>query len=435
MKAKFVLPYISIFLICAMQAQGQELVKTNDGFEIRLQQSFQVDAGGKLEVSDVNGDVQVESWSQNTVEVIETVKMNVYTKDEAQEIVQRIKSNYTQTGNTVRIRGIGDREEVESDYAIKVPEKFNLDISTSGGDLSIENVDGMIELASSGGDIALANVAGGTRAHTSGGDLDFKKISGNLEGSTSGGDINLEDIYGEATLSTSGGDIVLVHASQRVSLNTSGGDVHIEKVDGDVRASTSGGDVNVLDVKGKLSAATSGGDLKIENCSGAEISIQTSGGDIVMTNLSGNTRANTSGGDIFGRTLTGPVKTENSGGDIVLQNVQASVNAATTGGDVEVELTLKDFSIPHSISLYTNGGTLTLKIPEKLPATISADIQLSGSRYMTERNDIYSDFPLTKESADETNGHILRSNGKINGGGDPIILKTRNGDIYIKKLE
>jgi hypothetical protein len=106
----------------------------------------------------------------------------------------------------------------------------------------------------------------------------------------------------------------------------------------------------------------------------------------------------------------------------------------TSGGDVNVEITLKDFNKPHTIELNTSGGDITLVLPEKIPATIQAEIFLSGMREHMERYDIYSDFPLTKASPDETNGHIIRSNGQINGGGDPVNLKTHNGNIYIKKL-
>ncbi|MFQ5677654.1 MAG: hypothetical protein ACE5G1_17325, partial [bacterium] len=124
-----------------------------------------------------------------------------------------------------------------------------------------------------------------------------------------------------------------------------------------------------------------------------------------------------------------------------LQDVKGGVEAKTAGGDVKVEITLQDFKKGHAVDLRTAGGEIVLHIPEKLPASIRAEIEISDR---WENYNIYSDFPLTssEDSAREGSKHrrrsrrrrYIRSEGDINGGGDFIELYTANGDIHIKKL-
>ena len=102
-------------------------------------------------------------------------------------------------------------------------------------------------------------------------------------------------------------------------------------------------------------------------------------------------------------------------------------------------MTLTDFSKDHQVELRTAGGELTLILPEKLPATLRAEIEVED-RWRD--YNIYSDFPLTTRT--EGSGaekryrrrrrSYIRSEGEINGGGDLIELYTVNGDIHIKRL-
>jgi hypothetical protein len=143
--------------------------------------------------------------------------------------------------------------------------------------------------------------------------------------------------------------------------------------------------------------------------------VHTSGGDIQLRNVGGTLEASTSGGDIGGRTIHGGADISTSGGEIELLDVKGGVYAKTAGG-----------------------GEITLYIPEKLPATIRAEIEVTDR---WEDYNIYSDFPLT--SAQESGSgegrrfrsrKFIRSEGQINGGGDVIELYTTDGNIHIKKL-
>ena len=58
------------------------------------------------------------------------------------------------------------------DFDIEVPLKTNVKLSTVSGDISVTNVEGVLEANSMNGDLALASVAGSVVAHTVNGDVE-----------------------------------------------------------------------------------------------------------------------------------------------------------------------------------------------------------------------------------------------------------------------
>jgi hypothetical protein len=102
---------------------------------------------------------------------------------------------------------------------------------------------------------------------------------------------------------------------------------------------------------------------------------------------------------------------------------------------VELEVTLKDFNKKCDISLKTSAGDIVITLPAKFPANIKAEIHLDQGERNRKRNDIFSDFPLSKNLVEEGDQQILRSLGEINGGGNTIILRTSVGDIRIQKSD
>ena len=414
MKRKLMLIFISLSMI-ALSSQAQELVEKNGGYGSELTKDFSVSPGGKLVIKNVTADVSVNTWEKNTVSVTEHVMFHVYTREEAEERIARWQQRYQQEGNTITIRGNSDFECDNCKLDIKVPVKFNLEIGIANGDIEISGLEGNVMATTSGGDIDMGNITGKLEIRTSGGDLDFDKISGTLNAVTSGGDVSLRNIFAESDIVTSGGDIDLVNGTQRMSLRTSGGDIDIKNVSGILNMTTSGGDIEVMDY------------------TGPKLNFSTSGGDIEMANIKGEVNANTSGGDIEARTFESRTVVQTSGGDIDLKDVRSALAAKTVGGDISADMQITDFSAPHDVTLETNGGNITLFIPAKLPATIDAELRLNDHDRQWQRYDIYSDFPLTKTMPNGNGNQILKCTGDINGGGDPIVLRTQGGNIYIKK--
>lgn len=406
--------------ITAAAALAQDLKREGRWYVTEIKKTFSAGAAGTLEMRNIAGDVTVQAWPQNSVEIIETLRMDVFTEEEAKRVREASEASYSQSGNRVVVEGQDrSRRSVDSDFKVNVPATFSVDISTEGGDLSVYRIKGATNLRTAGGDIDLIETGGTVRANTSGGDVTARDADGDMVLKTSGGDLELESIKGTLDARTSGGNITLHAANKSVNLNTSGGDIEIS------------------DVEGSVSARTSGGNIEVENTRG-RTHVSTSGGDLVLREIKGELEGSTSGGDIRAERLHAATRLATSGGDVIVRELMAALEAATSGGNVEVEMTLADFKIPHAIALSSNGGDIELAIPEKLPARIDAEIYLQDRWGWGERYDISSDFPLKIERGEGESGRrtgkYIRGEGDLNGGGDPITIKTSAGNISIRKL-
>ncbi len=140
-------------------------------------------------------------------------------------------------------------------------------------------------------------------------------------------------------------------------------------------------------------------------------------------------------GDISISNVSGEMEIENTNGDISVTNVSGSVVANTTNGWIVAALKTVDGKTPMAFS------TLNGKVDVTLPADIKVSLKAKS-----DMGQIYSDFDVT---IDKTAPKITRSNekgmyklniedwvqGKINGGGPELLIKSFNGSIYVRKAK
>lgn len=265
--------------------------------EVMIEERYDVREGGTLRVNVPGADVEVLPGSNDQAEV--TVYLEGRDMDKARTYFESLNFEVYQKGDVVAIeaesknkkwgwnswkRNGGARILVKA----RIPERFNTDLKTSGGDVTVIRLEGRTELSTSGGDVTLGTLSGPTiLARTSGGDIKAESVRGDaaVELKTSGGDLALGDISG-ATLhiQTSGGDVKANHLTgETIKLGTSGGDIYLKEVDGDLTARTSGGDINIQTLAGDVVAGTSGGDIEVRLERTSAVELKTSGGSIDIT--------------------------------------------------------------------------------------------------------------------------------------------------------
>jgi DUF4097 and DUF4098 domain-containing protein YvlB len=373
------LTYVQVFLLLLIFLFSTIYSQQSD----KRSKTFQVKKGGNLEVR-VTGDILISSWDRSEVSVNVKGVSDKHLED----------LTISQSGNTVNVNYDPDNGSSHVVFDIKIPEQYDADLHTSGGDI-----------------ICNGTLTGTITGKTSGGDIKFGTIKGKVDVSTSGGDITVEDIQGNA------------------KLNTSGGDIRLGMVSGEAKVTTSGGDIRVKNVGKSLEAHTSGGDLEIGDI-GGEAELSTSGGDVKVGKVSGKATLSTSGGDIELKGSTGPVSAHTSGGDINIIDIYGSIDANTSGGDITAELHPDGKG---SSKLYSSGGTIFLKLPENAKANIDARIRLHDWKRYKDEYDIRSDFKSETYVKDDDKREI-RASYILNGGGENIKIETSGGNIEIRKL-
>lgn len=390
MKQYLVLSLFFLAFTSARFVQAQDFAQTGGTSDQgERTKSFTVSKGGTIEVSVGVGDIRLVPWNKNEV----YVKATGIDEDE----MDRLKM--TQSGNTVRVsyRPRGGWSHGNVEFEINVPEEFNTDIGTSGGDIEISGT-----------------------------------MNGKIKGSTSGGEIKLKNVGGTVDMSTSGGDVRVGDISGDGELRTSGGDISIGKVNGELDVNTSGGSITVSSVGKSLRARTAGGDIEIGDV-GGEANVSTAGGNIEMGKVSGKASMSTAGGDIVLKGASGTVKASTSGGDVRLENISGSITASTAGGEVEAELNPASNS---KSKLSSAGGVVKIAVPENAKVTIEATIRYDGWGSWGKKKDRYavkSDFKADSYEKDDDSGEI-RAVYTINGGGARVELSTSSADIEIRKM-
>lgn len=144
------------------------------------------------------------------------------------------------------------------DYTIRVPRDVAVRADSGGGNVRVSGVRGDLDLTASGGDLSVQDVrAEHMRLDSSGGDIVVAASSADVidaSGSGGGVDLSLSAPPTSVNVNSSGGDIVIevpnTSDAYRVSLDSSGGEA-LTRVRTDpassrvIRASASGGDVVV----------------------------------------------------------------------------------------------------------------------------------------------------------------------------------------------
>jgi hypothetical protein len=245
--------------------------------ERTVEKTFTVAPGGKLHLETQGGEIRVAPGADGVVKITARERIRADSDSEADEILKKLDLDFEQTGNDVSAIAKYERESVgfhwgswppvQVDFIVTVPASFATELSTSGGGITVGDLNAPVRARTSGGAIKLGKIGAAVDAHTSGGSVTLDAAKGELKLSTSGGSITVGRVDGPANLSTSGGNIKIDSVVGELQAHTSGGGIRAGisgPLKGDCTLSTSGGSVKVNVDKSaafRLDAATSGGSV------------------------------------------------------------------------------------------------------------------------------------------------------------------------------
>jgi hypothetical protein len=262
MKSINVLIITVIFAISAIGtfAFGKDVLIKSHKFNIKSQTLLEIKIeGSEIEITPGNNDeILVEIFGNQRV--TEHFEFIFKSEDNLIKVIgeRKINWNFFRSLNLI--------------FKIKIPSNFNINASTSGGDIKVGGISGNVSMNTSGGDIWADEFSGMLKARTSGGDIKIFANNAQIDAKTSGGDIKLE-LSGE---------------SKGVDLVTSGGDIKIfipQNFNAELEAITLGGDIRSQFELNKVRTLAKNKVYGIINSGGEKISAKTSGGDISINIL------------------------------------------------------------------------------------------------------------------------------------------------------
>jgi hypothetical protein len=282
-----------------------------------VEKTFAVQPNGSFKATTQGGDITIQTHDLNEVRIVAKQQFRTDSEAEADDVIKKLTLTLAQDGNAVTAEASYEKSSsffrgswppVQVSFVVTVPKYFNVNLTTSGGDITVGSLNGNAKARTSGGDLKFARIDGEVDGHTSGGDISLKEGTARANLRTSGGDIDIDRAGGITQVSTSGGDIKLNSVAQLTSATTSGGNITAvltEPLKNDAELRTSGGNVKVTvpaNAAFDLNAGTSGGTVSASgvtikiaeggagkrkltgqvNGGGPKLTLRSSGGDIVV---------------------------------------------------------------------------------------------------------------------------------------------------------
>jgi hypothetical protein len=333
--------------------------------------------------------------TQNSGKINYTVHLETdASQKDAKELLKNFSVSARETGDGVYLRGQTSRlssGRLWVTVTVNVPKNYSLDLSTGGGNIDSDDIDGPERVLTSGGNIRAGNVGGEARLVTGGGHITVNNVSGGLFANTGGGHITTGAVTGGATLHTSGGHIRMASVEGVAKLQTAGGNVTVEH-------------------------------------SGSALNAETTGGQIEVGESTGLVRAKTGGGGIRVVRVSGPTDLQTVGGSIYLTQVDSPVKASTGAGAITAWF-VAPVKSPSQCELQSNDGDIVVYLPRQLPVTIDAQVQ-SGDEHRVIVDPAFQ-LKMSDDGSSDSDGHMVRAEGPLNGGGEVLHLRTVAGNIQL----
>jgi DUF4097 and DUF4098 domain-containing protein YvlB len=388
------LGFIPLGLVPLAEAQESHISREGGSWAQEVTGSL---AGVKiLRVKVDSGSVVVRGGQQQGINYSAHIRFGTSNEQEARREFENYKVTANVRGDTAWIEAEWQNgrqpRHCSSEFSIRVPREMILvKLETDGGEIDASALNGRVEAETGGGGMHLDDIGGGVRAETGGGSIDVGTVSGEIGLHTGGGSIEVRQANGKVVAETGGGSVEIQNGAQGAIIETGGGSIQVRHCNGNVKASTGGGGVDLGDI-------------------GGPVEIDTGGGTIRLTSAKGHVRAQT------------------GGGGIELYGVP-SAQAETGAGTIVVKLVNTGAADRRDSTLETSAGDITVYIASDVAVNVRASVDLANGHRIT------SDFPdIHVRSEGDWGAKTISAEGKLNGGGPMLKVRTTTGDINFRRM-
>jgi hypothetical protein len=286
----------------------------------------------RIVLDNVHGDLSLKGEDEGDIKVTGRKTVRSLNRNDADRANQQTQVHVERQGDLLLIHtddSNGSRWlRVTTDLDITVPRGISVESRGRSGDLSIDGIDGSVDLSAGRGDVRLNHIGKDVRVESSrGGDVHIADVKGGVELQGRGSDISFDTIAGPVTVNGEfGGTIEFRALAKPMHFTSSRTEFRAEAVPGSI----------TMDL----------GDLKLDN-------------------------------------VSGPVYFKTGTRDIQAVDVTDALDLEIDRGDIQV--TVSKSPVP-KIDAHTRNGDVTLALPEH------ADFQLQGSTSQGEVGNHYGEL-------------------------------------------
>ena len=216
-----VLNFVGALVLCA----AASVVASAQDF----QRSYNLEAGGSVEIANVSGDINLTGYEGSAVVV------SAHKEGRDRDQVE-VEDNSTQGRISLRAKYPNNCNcDASIRFEVRVPRSANLafdKISTASGNVKAEGFAGRLHLSTASGDVTVRGVGGEIRASSASGTVRVADATGTVNASTASGNVEVEltriDGSGDMKFSSASGDVRVrmpTNIDARVSMSTVSGDI------------------------------------------------------------------------------------------------------------------------------------------------------------------------------------------------------------------
>jgi DUF4097 and DUF4098 domain-containing protein YvlB len=282
----------------------------------------------RVVLDNLRGNLSLKGEDAGDIKVTGRKSVRAFNRNDADRANQQTQVRIERQGDALLIRTeefTGPRLiQISTDLDITVPRGISVESRGRNGDLTIDDVDGPVDVSAGRGDVRLSHIAKDVKIEASrSGDIHVTDLKGSLDLEGRGSDIQLENIAGPVTINGEfAGTIEFRALARPMRFNSSRTEFRAEAVPGSI----------TMDL----------GDLKLENVSGP-VRFRTGTRDIQAADVTDGLDLVVDRGDIHvtvGRTPVPKMDVHTRNGDITLalpEKAEFQLDGSTSQGDVDNE--------------------------------------------------------------------------------------------------
>lgn len=255
--------FLALTLVFGLFTGGAQAVS----LEETVRKSITVKDHTLLSLENRNGNIEIEAWDHDVVEIEAYKKVRAGTKEKAERLLEEVQIIFNDDGDEISVETVFPRNDggkggffswifnggehgISVAYKVRVPKKFDLNIHSTNGKIQLAGGEGRFRLETTNGAIDGEDVAGVARCSTTNGSIRFS-----FDKVTDGEEMRFYSTNGSVKLYLPG------------------------NIDADLRAKTTNGSIR-CDLPVTHHSSSSNRLSGIINGGGPEISIKTTNGSI-----------------------------------------------------------------------------------------------------------------------------------------------------------
>jgi len=243
-------------------------------------------SGGNLRIDNLMGSVRVVPVTTAEYRARADIRVVDINEDAAAKLADGVRVDFTGGSKPVLAVTIPPRlqgQSVTIDLTVTVPDRMNLDVKTSFGDVDIQDIEGDLHLDTRHGNVRLADLVGDLKAFSQFGILEGSRLEGDVQIRGNHLGVELDTVTGTVEVDTGFQEVNLANIKGSVEVKTEHGPTILENIAGDVSVVSSYAAVDIDQVEGTVDLETSHGRVTFAaDQVDADVDITNEYGDIVL---------------------------------------------------------------------------------------------------------------------------------------------------------